>query len=55
MKSVYLPALISSVSKLKVVCKALKTIKLTYLPMVSYIYIGIGIGNLSPIPKAVAS
>jgi|GEM_PF-6952127 len=50
-KSGYLPALFSSVSKLNVMCKLLKMFQLTRLPMVAYIYIGIGIGNLSPIPK----
>jgi hypothetical protein len=50
-KSSYLPALFSYVSKLKVMRKPLKMLQLTRLPMVAYIYIGIGIGNLSPIPK----
>lgn len=42
MKSVYLPALISSVGKLRVGRKLLKTPVVTKFPMVTYIYIWVG-------------
>ena len=42
MKSVYLPAPISSVGKLIVGCKSLKRPMVTKFPMVTYIYIWVG-------------